>query len=137
MKCRYQDRLHYKQIICFSRRLLKIQENYLPEADTFSSISKFQISSQLQGCETVGALMGIYLEGIFTTKADIEDDIHAYRHHDISLSSWSQDQALFFYSSNYTLRFRNCKQAKLPNMHFLSYSPTYLDLCSTSHTAYS
>ena len=47
-------------------------------------------------CGTVGALMGIYLEGIFTTKADIEDDIHAYRHHDISLSSWSQDQALFF-----------------------------------------
>ena len=40
--------------------------------------------------------MGIYLEGIFTSKADIEDDIHAYRHHDISLSSWSQDQALFF-----------------------------------------
>ena len=59
-------------------------------------ISKFQISSQLQGHGSVGALMGIYLEGIFTTKADIEDDIHAYRHHDISLSSWSQDQALFF-----------------------------------------
>ena len=54
------------------------------------------LSSQLQGCGTVGALMGIYLEGIFTTKADIEDDVHAYRHHDISLSSWSQDQALFF-----------------------------------------
>ena len=53
----------------------------------------FQISNQQS---TVGALMGIYLEGIFTTKADIEDDIHAYRHHDISLSSWSQDQALFF-----------------------------------------
>ena len=30
------------------------------------------------------------------SKADIEDDIHAYRHHDISLSSWSQDQAPFF-----------------------------------------
>ena len=73
-----------------------MQENWLPEAAIFASISKFQTSSQLQGFRTVGALMGIYLEGIFTTKADIEDDIHAYRHHDISLSSWSQDQALFF-----------------------------------------
>ena len=73
-----------------------MQENWPPEAAIFASISKFLDSSQLQGCGTVGALMGIYLEGIFTTKADIEDDIHAYRHHDISLSSWSQDQALFF-----------------------------------------
>ena len=73
-----------------------MQENRPPEATIFASISKCQISSQLQGRGTVGALMGIFLEGIFTTKADIEDDIHAYRHHDISLSSWSQDQALFF-----------------------------------------
>ena len=73
-----------------------MQENWPPEAAIFASISKFLDSSQLQGCGTVGTLMGIYLEGIFTTKADIEDDIHAYRHHDISLSSWSQDQALFF-----------------------------------------
>ena len=74
----------------------KVQEIWPPEAAIFSSIYKCQINIQLQGCGTVGALMGIYLEGIFTTKADIEDDIHAYRHHDISLSSWSQDQALFF-----------------------------------------
>ena len=73
-----------------------MQENWLPEATIFASISKCQISSELQVHGSVGALMGIYLEGIFTTKADIEDDIHAYRHHDISLSSWSQDQALFF-----------------------------------------
>ena len=74
----------------------KTHEDWPPEAAKLASISKFQDSSQLQGLGTVGALMGIYLEGIFTTKADIEDDIHAYRHHDISLSSWSQDQALFF-----------------------------------------
>ena len=51
----------------------KVQEIWPPEAAIFSSIYKCQINIQLQGCGTVGALMGIYLEGIFTTKADIED----------------------------------------------------------------
>ena len=52
----------------------KVQEIWPPEAAIFSSIYKCQINIQLQGCGTVGALMGIYLEGILTTKADIEDD---------------------------------------------------------------
>ena len=53
----------------------KVQEIWPPEAAIFASVFKFQDSSQLQGRGTVGALMGIYLEGIFTTKVDIEDGI--------------------------------------------------------------